>query len=387
MHLSDSIAFVSGWYASEGTHIWCSKTGFIHIQSALGQQVNVYVSLARRDQPQRLRIIDVNHETELMSVALQNDGNISFLAPSNDFLCKIVADDFIIPAFQNSPSNDMRKLAFSVADVSLSPTETTKLLQQIQLDKPQSEMLFNFYYDKQIYHESDFKFYENFSQIDAGVFLDIGANIGQSAVSFAHANGRMKILSFEPNATLAPNLTFCRALLRGQMEFYLYGIGKNDQEHTFYVPKAEESYFTQEGSFDPKEFANANWRKRIQPYLKNAESPVELAEFNFEIKKLSDKTLCTYFVKIDTQGKELDVLDGLQSLIERCRPVIMIEKSSDRQRMTAVSNKLPNYRLYYYHYADNRLGQTDSCSPNYFLVPRKLTKNKAVNKLLKQLIA
>src|SRR3954468_23806524 len=54
-------------------------------------------------------------------------------------------------------------------------------------------------------HEADFAAFALFPE-RTGLFLDVGANTGASALSFRIYNRRSPILSIEPNPMLAPGL-------------------------------------------------------------------------------------------------------------------------------------------------------------------------------------
>jgi hypothetical protein len=47
-----------------------------------------------------------------------------------------------------------------------------------------------------------------------GLFLDVGANVGQSAMSFRIFNRQARILSIEPNPDLEPDLRIVRLVGR-----------------------------------------------------------------------------------------------------------------------------------------------------------------------------
>lgn len=63
-------------------------------------------------------------------------------------------------------------------------------------------------------HDPDFAAFAKFPD-RPGLFLDIGANIGQSALAFRVFNRRAPILSIEANASHEAELRLVRALLRG----------------------------------------------------------------------------------------------------------------------------------------------------------------------------
>ena len=57
-------------------------------------------------------------------------------------------------------------------------------------------------------HEPEFEMFRYLGHQPGRVFLDIGANTGQSAMSFRIYDARTRIVSLEPNPALAPELEF-----------------------------------------------------------------------------------------------------------------------------------------------------------------------------------
>ena len=75
-----------------------------------------------------------------------------------------------------------------------------------------------------IAHERDFLFFRHFEGSDR-LFVDIGANLGQSALSFRLANRTCPILSFEPNPDMEHALCEVKRLLGDLFNFRMHGLG------------------------------------------------------------------------------------------------------------------------------------------------------------------
>ncbi|MCR9255152.1 MAG: FkbM family methyltransferase [Alphaproteobacteria bacterium] len=84
-------------------------------------------------------------------------------------------------------------------------------------------------------HEADF---EAFAALPQGaVFIDIGANMGQSAVSVRAVHKTARIHSFEPNPHLEPALQrIARSV--GTMDIEIVALGDSEGEATLSVPVA-----------------------------------------------------------------------------------------------------------------------------------------------------
>ncbi|HEV3415891.1 MAG TPA: hypothetical protein VG056_03740, partial [Pirellulales bacterium] len=90
-------------------------------------------------------------------------------------------------------------------------------------------------YRLRIPHETDFKFFAALEGID-GLFVDIGANTGQSARSLRICNRSLEVLSFEPNRLLEPELAFTKRLLGSGFDYRILGLGNEPGHHMLSVP-------------------------------------------------------------------------------------------------------------------------------------------------------
>ncbi|MDH4157420.1 MAG: FkbM family methyltransferase [candidate division Zixibacteria bacterium] len=226
------------------------------------------------------------------------------------------------------------------------------------------EMLVNFI-TKRV-HDSDYLFFANFNELKSGLFVDIGANCGQSALSFAAVNKKMAIMSFEPNKMLEKDLKLVARAIGPRYCYHLFGLGHEDSRRDFFVPRVRRSLRTQEGTFVLDELARA--RDRIgQDY--------EIVKLEFDIINFDRLNLAPTFVKIDVQGFELSVVAGMTATLENCRPLLMIENNS---QIDAIGMELArtDYELFSYDSAANKLGRpVDRQSRNYFALPHAGSEN------------
>ena len=177
-------------------------------------------------------------------------------------------------------------------------------------------------------HEIDFEYFSQCADRE-GLFLDIGANAGTSAMSFRLYNRRSPILSVEPNPFHEPDLRLLKRLLR-RFDYLICGAGQENGTLTLHVPVykgvpltgeaslsatppvPEDSFFLSElPSFDAQDFGVQEVRVKVRP--------------------LDDLNLNPEFVKIDVEGFELSVLRGLEQTIGRCRPLLLIEEAAINQ--------------------------------------------------------
>ncbi len=209
-------------------------------------------------------------------------------------------------------------------------------------------------------HDPDYLFFANFNELKNGLFVDVGANCGQSAISFAVVNKQMAIMSFEPNRTLEKDLKLVARAIGSRYCYHLFGLGHEDSRRDFFVPRVGRSLRTQEGTFVLEELTDA--QDRIG-------KDYEIVNLEFDIINFDRLNLAPTFVKIDVQGFELSVVTGMTTTLEKCRPLLMIENNA---QIDAIGQELArmDYELFSYDSAANKLRRpVDRQSRNYFAVP------------------
>ncbi|HUP56858.1 MAG TPA: FkbM family methyltransferase [Bdellovibrionota bacterium] len=174
-------------------------------------------------------------------------------------------------------------------------------------------------------HERDFAFFSRFEG-KPGLFLDVGANIGQSAVSFRIYNRSFDILSLEPNPLLEPELRFVKRLLGSRFQYRMVGAGERDETRPIYVPRVQGVPFPQEASFVPGQLArDPAFRNRLRAATGRDDRPVELSEVPLSILRVDGLGIKPSVVKLDVQGFELEALRGMTETLATARPLLMIE--------------------------------------------------------------
>lgn len=156
-----------------------------------------------------------------------------------------------------------------------------------------------------------------------GLFLDIGANIGQSALSFRLYNRQSPILSMEPLPEHRHDLAFVNRLI-GRHRFVLEGAAATTRKAVVYVP------------------CYGHWRLSAQASMRRDEaaqklddlaaqgapaSRLSLAEIVVHLRRVDELGLDPAYVKIDVEGAEPEVLEGMGETLSRARPVLMVERS------------------------------------------------------------
>lgn len=156
-----------------------------------------------------------------------------------------------------------------------------------------------------------------------GLFLDVGASIGQSALSFRLFNRDSPILSLEPLPSHRGDLSFVRRVIRGH-GFLIAGAAEESSRAKLYVPMLGAYELPAESSLSrPDAMAVLERLEREGSDRRR----LSLKEVVVELRRIDDLGVEPSFVKIDVEGAELGVLRGMESTLERFRPVLMIERS------------------------------------------------------------
>jgi FkbM family methyltransferase len=184
-------------------------------------------------------------------------------------------------------------------------------------------------------HEEDFKLYRHMDGL-AGTFVDVGANWGQSMVSFRLFCKTFRVISFEPNPLLAPALAALQRRLPQAFEYHMFGLGAANEVRKLTVPFTQSMNLSPSGSLDPKEFEKAYVQERLA-----RESQASAGQFGFyeteaEIRVFDELGIAPDIVKVDVEGWETEVLAGMRQTIAQRKPMFMIELNNPERLLPAM---------------------------------------------------
>lgn len=169
-------------------------------------------------------------------------------------------------------------------------------------------------------HDPDFGYFARCAGA-GGLFLDVGANTGSSALSYRVFDRSSRILSLEPNPMLEPDLRLVRRVIGEDFSYRFEAAGAAAGEFSLFVPSYHGVPLTGEASLDPEE-ARRNWTAE---QLGIAMEELELEEVAVRVRPVDEHRLSPHAVKIDVEGAEIAVLEGMAATLERSRPVLLIE--------------------------------------------------------------
>lgn len=174
-----------------------------------------------------------------------------------------------------------------------------------------------------IAHESDFRFFQHFDGSEQ-LFVDVGANLGQSALSFRLAHRTGSILSFEPNPDMEPALRVVKRLLGDPFTFHMHGLGARTEIKQMFVPMIKGVPFPQCATFH-RECLENNVSMRQLIYEWTHTDRFAIDERPIQLVRFDELGLNPGFVKIDVEGSECEVITGMEETLARCRPLILTE--------------------------------------------------------------
>jgi FkbM family methyltransferase len=208
-----------------------------------------------------------------------------------------------------------------------------------------------------------------------GLFLDVGANDGISALSFRRFSKSYRILSLEPNPLLEPEL---KRLKESDpcFDYKIVGAGSGRERMKFFVPVYKGIILHTFTSINREHILAAV----VESFGRAVADALEIKAFDCDIIPIDALNIDPTIIKIDVEGLDYAVIQGLSATIERARPFIIIELGAAKYEQTKAHLSEREYVLLTYNVF------SDSFSPapasfdastyrNYFAVPENLVKS------------
>ena len=170
-------------------------------------------------------------------------------------------------------------------------------------------------------HEESFYGFKHLAKSKDGLFVDVGANDGISALGFHRINPFYRIFSIEPNRFHEPALKKLKKEISG-FDYLIAAAGDKNGPMVLYTPYYKAICYNSAASFS-RDFLLSNMERLFQsvPSIRD----LKLKEEKVDVIKLDDLCLEPDIVKLDTEGYDYEILLGLTKTIENSRPVILVE--------------------------------------------------------------
>lgn len=199
-------------------------------------------------------------------------------------------------------------------------------------------------------HEPHFRI---FSGLTGGqLFMDVGANCGQSIISIKSVVPDAQIRSFEPT-TFSFAIASRVARVFPDAQAFNFGLSDRTMRLPIFTPVIDGLLVTPLTALDPSAFEPRGSMHKflMEDIAKGAD--VSLFAQEIDLMRGDDLNLAPHVVKIDVEGAELQVLAGLEETIGAHRPLIMTEKSD----AVGIARFLADFDYEPYRYDDSAGGQ------------------------------
>ena len=185
------------------------------------------------------------------------------------------------------------------------------------------------------------------------LFLDIGANTGTSTLGFLKMGFVNKICLFEPNYYLFDRFLKKIENKHSNVSVYNLALGSNNKKLTFYMPFINNIFIHYFSSFNKKYVKNSCLNTFPNKKINIKKKIINVIKFDdVGIKSKID------FVKIDTEGYDLEVIKGMKETIKKNKPTFLVEYNENIHKK--ILNILKDYSQYFYNLEKNSLNKINN---------------------------
>jgi FkbM family methyltransferase len=209
--------------------------------------------------------------------------------------------------------------------------------------------------------EADFAALRWFPAVPAQLYLDVGANRGQSIDAIRLMQPASEIAAFEPNPALFMKLERRYGGTPG-LALHDVALGREAGVRRLYVPSYRGFVFDGLASLDRVTAIEWLCRDAIFGFQRRY---LEVHDVEVRVLPLDDLGFAPFFIKLDIQGGELDALWGARATIATHRPVLLIENPQDEREI----GFLRPYGYAVYAFRAGRLHKGEKGRLNSFLIP------------------
>ena len=205
-------------------------------------------------------------------------------------------------------------------------------------------------------------------RLDGRLFLDVGANSGQSALSFRIFDRRSPIVSVEANPDLEADLRLVGRILRN-FSYVMCAACAEDGPVELRIPTFRGVDISGEASVLPEDGEEGWWS---QQHVRGAQSDdLSLRTVEVQGMRLDRLELAPGLIKIDVEGAARMVIEGLWQTIARHRPTILIEADAEIGRLVPRLAEL-DYLPFIWDDQAERFAPVQPQTQNIFFLPPSL---------------
>lgn len=217
--------------------------------------------------------------------------------------------------------------------------------------------------------ERDFDAIALFPEPADALYLDIGANRGQSTEAILMKTRAARIQQFEPNPLLCEKLTGLYGK-NSRVKTNAFGLANVAADQTLYVPFYKNWMFDGLASFDSAHAGS--WLKGRVYFYKDEH--VKLRQVPCRIRRLDEFNLKPFFMKLDIQGYEYNALLGAEQTLKSNEPILLIESPPEPEIITYLEGM--GYKMYAFREGKFILNGVGSHN-TFFMTPAKAALVKA----------
>lgn len=198
--------------------------------------------------------------------------------------------------------------------------------------------------------------------------IDVGGNIGASILSFRSLGLKNKIYVFEPNSNLVNKYLSKIQSKDSNIEILNYGLGNKETNKTLYIPYLKNLSLHTYSSFN-KVFLEKGLKKNLPNF------EIEIQEEKINIKKFDNLKFIKnpHFIKIDAEGFEVQIIEGMHLTIKKYMPIFLIEYN--HQEFKKIIQILPDYDAYIFNVELNNFNSLETKKytdlRNFYMIPKK----------------
>lgn len=181
-------------------------------------------------------------------------------------------------------------------------------------------------------HDREFGVVAQLPRGEDDLFLDVGANRGQSILAIRHYRRDARIISFEPNPLIFARLHRRFAATPG-VTLHPFGLGPVAGHFPLFVPSYGK--FPYDGCASFSEAAARDYFSDDTLFFFDP-GRVSMRRHDCELRTLDSLGLSPRFIKIDVEGFEQGVLQGGLETLRRCRPALLLERNQGSASLDAL---------------------------------------------------